>query len=306
MSKSKKLNRRLLLQGGIGIAGVTTAAVAGYAQANSQPTGERNEEIAQTAPQDNQKRQFANQVVLITGATSGIGEAAARSFAQQGAIVHFCGRRENLGKQVADSINSKGGRATYQRADVQNEAEVKAFIDDCVRRYGRIDVAFNNAGIVNPKFVKLHEQPTKDYIETMNINALGVFLSMKYEIPQMLKQGRGVIINNASVSGHKGYTEIAPYNASKHAVISLTRVAALEYARNNIRVCSISPGGVDTPMLRYAFAQRKVAFEEGEKTLPIGRANTSEEMAETVLFLASPQGSAFHGSAVDVTCGLLS
>ncbi|NJL20030.1 MAG: SDR family oxidoreductase [Leptolyngbyaceae cyanobacterium SM1_3_5] len=302
MPEPRKLKRRILLQGGIGIAGATAAVVAGSAQANN-ASDERS--IAQATLQPSQGGQFANQVVLITGATSGIGEATARAFAEAGAIVHFCGRRENLGNQVADSINSTGGRATYQKADVQNEAEVKALVDECVRRYGRLDVAFNNAGIVNPRFVKLHEQPTQDYIDTLNINALGVFLSMKYEIPQMLAQGSGIIINNSSVSGHKGYTEISPYNASKHAVISLTRVAALEYARDNIRVCSISPGGVDTAMLRYAFAQRQVPFEEAVQTLPIGRANTVEEMAQSVLFLASPQGSAFHGSAVDVTCGLL-
>ncbi|MCU0550526.1 MAG: SDR family oxidoreductase [Leptolyngbya sp. Prado105] len=287
------------------IASAGATGLAGAIALTSQDTANSQQPVAAPTAA-NAQGSFTNKVVLITGATSGIGEATARAFAQQGAIVHFCGRRENLGKQVVASIAAQGGRVTYQKADVQNEAEVRALMNECVRRYGRLDIAFNNAGVINPRFVKLHEQPTQDYIETMNINALGVFLSMKYEIPQMLKQGSGVIINNASVSGHKGYTEIAPYNASKHAVISLTRVAALEYARNNIRVCSISPGGVDTAMLRYAFQQRKVAFAEAEKTLPIGRANTVAEMANTVLFLASDQGSAFHGSAIDVTCGLLS
>lgn len=129
-------------------------------------------------------------------------------------------------------------------------------------------------------------------------------LSMKYEIPYMLKQGGGVIVNTASVSS-RAFSELSPYSASKHAVASLTKVAALEYARNNIRVSSISPGGVDTPMLRYARAKRGVSFEEGSKGIPIGRTNTVEEMARAVMFLASDEATAFHGSLVDVTGGML-
>jgi NAD(P)-dependent dehydrogenase (short-subunit alcohol dehydrogenase family) len=188
---------------------------------------------------------------------------------------------------------------------VRQEEEVKQFVDRCVQQYGRVDIAFNNAGIVNPKVAKLHEQPTADFLDTMNINALGIFLAIKYEIPYMLGQGNGIIINNASISGHRGFTEIGPYSASKHAVISLTKVAALEYATNNIRIASISPGGVDTPMLRKVREQRGITFEEGAKAIPIGRTNTVEEMARAVMFLASDEATAFHGSLVDVTGGML-
>jgi NAD(P)-dependent dehydrogenase (short-subunit alcohol dehydrogenase family) len=191
------------------------------------------------------------------------------------------------------------------QADVRKEEDVRAFIDGCVKKYGRIDIAFNNAGIVNPKIGKLHEQPTQDFLDTMNTNALGTFLAMKYEIPYMLRQGDGSIVNTASISGHRGFTKIGPYSASKHAVISLTRVAALEYAKNNIRVCSISPGGVDTLMLRRVREQRGISFEEGSQGIPIGRTNTVEEMARAVMFLASDEATAFHGSLVDVTGGML-
>jgi len=292
------LTRRQMVVGGAAIAGLTTAMVTGTAQANTQkPPG--------PAATTNPNGRFAGKVVLITGATSGIGEGTAYAFAREGAKVFFCGRRENLGTQVAARIKGFGGEATYMRADVRREEDVRAFVDSCIRTYGRLDIAFNNAGIVNPKFVKLHEQSTANFLDTLNTNAVGVFYSLKYEIPHMLRQGSGCIINTASVSGHKGFTEIGPYSVSKHALLGLTKVAALEYAKDNIRITSISPGGVDTPMLRYAREQRGISFEEGSRAIPIGRTNTVEEMARAVMFLASDDATAFHGSLVDVTSGFL-
>lgn len=298
-SLTKDVSRRRILIGGASVAGVATTLLAGRAQANTQKPP-----AAATSPAK-AKGKFAGKVVLITGATSGIGEGTAYAFAREGAKVFFCGRGENLGKQVETKIKDFGGETTYMQADVRREEDVKAFVDRCVKKYGRIDIAFNNAGIVNPDFVKIHQQKTEDFLDTMNTNALGTFLSMKYEIPYMLKQGGGVIINTASVSSHRGFSELSPYSASKHAVASLTKVAALEYAQNNIRVSSISPGGVDTPMLRYARAKRGVSFEEGSKGIPIGRTNTVEEMARAVMFLASDDATGFHGSLVDVTGGML-
>lgn len=292
------LTRRRVVLGGAAIAGLTTAVMSGKAQANTQTPPEPAAAI-------NPNGKFAGKVVLITGATSGIGEGTAYAFAKEGAKVFFCGRRENLGSQVAARIREFGGEATYMRADVRREEEVRAFVDRCVQTYGRLDIAFNNAGIVNPKLVRLHEQSTADFMDTLNTNAVGVFYSLKYEIPHMLTQGGGCIVNTASVSGHKGFTEIGPYSVSKHALLGLTKVAALEYAKDNIRITSISPGGVDTPMLRYAREQRGISFEEGSRAIPIGRTNTVEEMARAVMFLASDDATAFHGSLVDVTGGFL-
>ena len=256
--------RRILLGGGAGIAGLATVIAAGQSQANTQ------QPVASEAGTANPSGRFANKVVLITGATSGIGEATARAFAQEGAIVHFCGRREALGEKVAQEINAMGGRASYQKADVRSEQDVKSFIDTCVQRYGRIDVAFNNAGIES-KPLTIADQSLDDWMNVMTTNATGVFLSMKYELPIMLKQGGGAIINNASVSSHVGFATIAPYSASKHAIASLTKVAALEYADKNIRINSISPGAVDTPMLRRALAAWKTDFETVAKEYPIKR-----------------------------------
>ncbi len=284
---------------GAGVVGLAAATVGQSAIANTQKPP------APASGKANANGKFQGKVVLITGATSGIGEATAYAFAKKGAKVFFCGRRENLGKQVEAKIKGFGGEATYMQADVRKEADIKALIDACVAKYARIDIAFNNAGIVNPKIAKLHEQPTEDFLDSMNTNALGTFLSIKYEIPQMLKQGGGVIVNTASISGHRGFTEIGAYSTSKHAVIGLTKIAALEYARNSIRVTSISPGGVDTPMLRRVREQRGVSFEQGSQGIPIGRTNTVEEMARTVMFLSSDEATAFHGSVIDVTGGML-
>lgn len=253
----------------------------------------------------NPKGRFAGKVVLITGATSGIGEGTAYAFAREGAKVFFCGRRENLGKQVEARIKNFGGEATYMRADVRKEEDVKNFVAACVQKYGRVDIAFNNAGIVNPKIGRLHEQPSEDFADVVQTNTFGTFYTLKNLIPQMLKQGGGYIVIMASVSGHKGFSEIGPYSTSKHGVLGLTKVAAMEYAKDNIRITSISPGGVDTPMLRRVREQRGMTFKEGSKAIPIGRTNTVEEMAQAVMFLSSPEASAFNGSLVDVTSGML-
>ena len=259
VKKINAINRRKLIVGGSTIAGM--AAINTLTQ-NTQATAQQP--IVATP---NSSR-FAGKVVLITGATSGIGETTARMFAKEDAIVHFCGRRENLGAKIAQEININGGRASYQKADVRNEQEVKSFVDNCVQKYGRIDIVFNNAGIESKPFT-VAEQSLNNWLDVMTTNSTGVFLSMKYELPQMLRQGGGVIINNASVSGHVGFATIAPYSASKHAIMSLTKVAALEYANKNIRVNSISPGAVDTPTLRRALAAWKTDLDTVAKDYPI-------------------------------------
>ena len=297
-SSKKPTRRRLILQGGIGLAGLTTAIAAGRAQANTQRP------VAPETGKANPSGKFTGKVVLITGATSGIGEATARAFAYEGASVHFCGRREARGAQVAQSINKAGGRATYQRADVRVEDDVKAFVDGCVKRYGRIDVAFNNAGIFMTP-AEIQDIPLDNFLDIITTNTVGEFLSMKYEIPQMRQQGGGVIINMASVAGHIGFKTTGHYCASKHGIIGLTKVAALENADHKIRVNSISPLAVDTPQLRESFAFQKLTYEGAAKGFVTKRVMSPEEMARAVMFLASNDASSVTGMDLDVTGGQL-
>ena len=298
--------RKAIGLGAVGAAGIA-ATVARTNQVHAQ-----TEPLSQ--PEVNPNGRFADKVVLITGATSGIGEATARAFAAEGATVYFCGRREQLGQQVARSIVDAGGKASYQKADVRNEAEIKAFVDGCVERYGQIDVAFNNAGIVNPQAVPLAEQSLEDFQNVLTTNATGYFLSMKHEIPYLLKNkpwgkygAKGVIVNNASVSGHIGFPGISPYSASKHAIIGMTKCAALEYGEQGIRINSISPGAVNTPMRRQAYENQGLAEGEPLPAPPniVNRANTPEEMADIVMLLASTDVSYILGTDIDVTTGML-
>lgn len=290
--------RGVLARGGTLAAAGLALTLPWAARANTQDPPEPKEGRA-----DAQGR-FAGKVVLITGATSGIGQTTANAFAKEGAKVFFCGRREELGRANEAEIRAFGGEATYLRADVREEGQVQAFVDGCVDAYGRIDIAFNNAGIESPP-ATLAEQTLDTWLNVMTTNATGVFLSMKYELPHMLRQGGGVIVNNASVSGHVGYATIAPYNASKHAIMSLTKVAALEYADKNIRVNSISPGAVDTPMLRRALAAWNLTLEEVAQGIPVKRIATAEEMARAVMWLSTDEASAVVGTDLDVTSGML-
>lgn len=285
--------RRQVLIGSAGLAGATlTQQVQVNAQSSPTPAAQMT------------GNRFAGKVVLITGATSGIGEATARSFAREGAIVHFCGRREQLGAQVAQSIVAAGGRATYQRADVRREPDVKAFVDTCVQKYGRIDIAFNNAGIFMTP-AEVHKIPLDNFMDIITTNTVGEFLCLKYEIPVMRRQGGGNIINMASIAGHVGFKTTAHYNASKHGIIGLTKAAALENAEYNIRINSISPLAVDTPQLRESFAFQKLTYEQAAKGFVTKRIMTPNEMAEAVMFLASNSATSVTGMDLDVTGGQL-
>lgn len=279
------------------------ASVAALATSNSTFANTQQPVVPENS-KANPDGRFKEKVVLITGATSGIGKTTAYAFAREGAKVFFCGRRENLGEQNAREIAAFGGQATYMLADVRKESDVKAFIDSCVEKYGRIDIAFNNAGIESKPYA-ITEQSLEDWTNVITTNATGVFLSMKYELPMMLRQKGGVIVNNASVSGHVGFATISPYSASKHAILSLTKVAALEYADKNIRVNSISPGAVDTPMLRRALAAWKTDFETVAKDYPLKRIVNAEEIARTVMWLSSNEATCIVGMDVDATGGYL-
>ncbi|MBD2461434.1 SDR family oxidoreductase [Oscillatoria sp. FACHB-1407] len=286
-----------MLLGGASLAGLATVATGRQADANT-----LNPPQPKSSADANGR--FAGKVVLITGATSGIGESTARAVAMEGATVHFCGRREALGEQVAQSIRDAGGKATYQRADVRVEEDVKAFVETCLQQNGRIDIAFNNAGVfLDP--APLHELSLETYQDLMLTNAMGVFLAMKYEIPPMRQQGGGVIVNMSSVSGHVGFANFSPYNASKHAVMGLTKAAALENADHNIRINSISPLAVDTPMLRQSFQDQGLTYDQATPTMVTKRIMTGEEMARAVMFLSSDDATSVTGMDLDVTGGHL-
>lgn len=288
------LSRRRMLSG-LGLAGL---AIASSGLANT-----LNPAPVPTGRADPNGR-FGGKVVLITGATSGIGEATAREFAREGATVHFCGRRTDVGEQVAQSIRASGGRATFQRADVRVPQDVQNFVQECVRRYGRIDVAYNNAGIfMSP--MDLHEIPVENFDDHLFTNTRGIFVAMKYEIPVMRRQGGGVIVNMSSVAGFKGFAGTAQYNASKHGIVGLSKAAAIENAPHNIRVNTLSPLAVDTPQLRRSFAYQNVVASEAAKGFVTPRVMEPIEMARAVLFLADPASTMVTGMNLDVTGGQL-
>lgn len=247
----------------------------------------------------NSEKPFVNRVILITGATSGIGKTTAELFAQQGAKVFFCGRRENLGKQVERNIRARGGEATYLKADVRKAEEVKAFVDACVAKYGRLDVAFNNAGVDYPP-QSIANTSIEEFDDLINTNARGVFLGMKYEIPQLLKTN-GAIINVASIGGERAFPNIVGYGTSKAAVIHMTKMAAQEYGKLRINV--VSPGPIETAMLDRVKRDWKVSEEQLVAPYPMKRAGTPEEVANLVLWLASDAASYVSGAQFSVAGG---
>ncbi len=188
-----------------------------------------------------------NKVVLITGATSGIGKVTAKKFASAGAKVVVSGRRETEGQAVVDEIKAAGGEATFVQADVSREADVKNLVAKTVETYGRLDIAFNNAGVET--LAPIIESEEAVYQRVFNINVWGVLSSMKHEIAAMIQSGGGSIINTSSAAGHVGMAGLATYVASKHAVEGLTKSAALEYAKAGIRVNAVAPGGIATDIL---------------------------------------------------------
>jgi NAD(P)-dependent dehydrogenase (short-subunit alcohol dehydrogenase family) len=296
-----KLNRRHILAG-IGAAGVTGAmsihnfaSATGMTQLAAQPETQTQARPAQASGQ------FVGKVVLITGATSGIGEATAKAFAQAGAKVYFCGRRENLGAKVEADIRTIGGEATYKRADVRNAEEVKAFVDACVAKYGRLDIAFNNAGNDYPP-ASIADTAIADFDDLLNTHVRGVFLSMKYEIPYLLQANGGSIINMASVGGHRAFPNIIGYGASKAAIIHMSKMAAQEYGKT-IRVNAISPGAIATAMLERVKRDWKVTEEQLVAPYPSKRAGTPTEVANLVLWLASDAASYVSGANLNVDGG---
>jgi NAD(P)-dependent dehydrogenase (short-subunit alcohol dehydrogenase family) len=240
-------------------------------------------------------------VVLITGALTGIGRATALAFAQEGARIVVSGRRDEAGHALTRELRSLGVEAEFIRADVRHEDEVRDLIDKTVARFGRIDVAINNAG-TEGKGGPLTEQTPESYAATFDTNVLGVLLSMKHEMRVMQAQGSGSIVNLSSTMGHRGAPGASLYTASKHAVEGLTKSAALEGAASGIRVNAIAPGPVETEMLNRftGTAERKAGLAAG---VPLKRLGTPAEIADAIVFVASRKASFISGQIIGVNGG---
>ncbi len=245
---------------------------------------------------------FDGKVALITGGGGGIGLATALAFGSEGAKVVIGDRDAERGEAAARQIEGQGGWATFLQADVADAGQVRALVDHAVETFGRLDVAFNDAGLDGP-LAPLAEQVDEDFRRIMEVNARGVWLSMKYEIPAMLKSGGGSIINSSSVFGSVGLTGNGIYVASKHAIIGLTKTAALEMARAGIRVNSVSPGGIDTEMLARSFGGDPNYKASVGGQHPVGRIGRVEEVASAVTWLASDESSFVTGHDLKVDGG---
>ena len=241
------------------------------------------------------------QVVLITGALTGIGRATAIAFAQAGAQVVVSGRRDKEGQDLAAELAGLGAEAIFVRSDVSSEGDVRVLVDQTVARFGRIDAAVNCAG-TEGKPGPVTEQTAETYAATFDTNVLGTLLSMKYELRVMLAQRRGSIVNVSSTYGHTGAAGASVYAASKHAVEGLTKSAALEVAASGVRVNMVSPGPIETGMLNRftGTAERKAALAA---TVPLNRVGRPEEIANTIRFLASDEASFITGASYLVDGG---
>jgi NAD(P)-dependent dehydrogenase (short-subunit alcohol dehydrogenase family) len=248
--------------------------------------------------------EFTGKVVLVTGGTSGIGKETALAFAREGAKVVVSGRREAEGKAVVEAIRKAGGEGLFVQADVAKEADIKKLVDETVRKFGRLDVAFNNAGVewTGPTT----DATEADYRRVFDINVWGVLAAMKYEIPAMLKTGGGAVINTSSIAGHIGMAGAGVYVASKHAVEGLTKTAALEFAKQGVRVTAVAPAAIVTDMIdRFAGGEHSEGGKQLAAMHPVGRMGRAEEVAAAVLYLASDMAKFVTGISLPVDGGFM-
>src|SRR6266699_4614080 len=246
---------------------------------------------------------FENQVALVTGAASGIGLATAKAFAQSGASVALADWNEKAVRSAAEELAGQGHKTLAIRCDVADDAQVEAMVDQTVAAFGRLDAAYNNAGVQN-ELAEAADQTREDFDRVVGINLRGVWSCMKFELRQMRKQGSGTIVNCSSIGGLIGGAGRGTYHAAKHGVLGLTKSAALEYAAKGIRINAICPGLIWTPMSDQMVAAGQAdALKEMMKDVPIGRVGRAEEIADAVLWLCSPAASLVVGHALAVDGG---
>jgi NAD(P)-dependent dehydrogenase (short-subunit alcohol dehydrogenase family) len=242
---------------------------------------------------------FTGKVAFITGAASGIGRAAAIAFAAEGARVAIVDRARSALEETEEAVKVAGGDVLAIACDVSSPEQVEAAVKQVVERFGRLDIAFNNAGVEN-KAAPLHEIELGEWDRILGINLRGTFVCMKHEIAQMVSQGGGVVVNTSSGAGIRGVAGGAAYAASKHAIIGMTRSAALDYAKKNIRVNAVLPGNIETPMMdRFTGGDVQKAID----LEPVGRLGKPEEIAEAVLWMTSDLGGFVTGSSIVVDGG---
>ena len=247
--------------------------------------------------------QLEDKISLVTGGGRGIGEAAALAFAREGARVVVADQNPEWGERTARLIRERGGEAVSIDADVSQAVQVEGLINRIVERYGRLDCAHNNAAIGGMQ-VPIDEHTEEGFDRTMAVNVKGVWLCMKYQIPQMLRQGGGAIVNMASAVGLTGGRNISAYSASKHAVVGLTKSAALEYASKGVRINCVCPGATRTPINVEYWEKFPRNEQENIDAHPVGRVAAPEEIAEAVVWLCTDQASFVHGAAMSVDGGL--
>jgi len=242
-------------------------------------------------------------VALVTGGASGFGEATAALWAKEGAQVMVVDISEPGARRVADTIRQAGGRAEAVRADVARAEDARAMVQAAVQAFGRLDVLFNNAGILGPRGVYTAELPVEEAERLLAVNVMGVFLGTRYAIPEMLKSGGGSIISTGSDSAFLGNRGLSMYCATKGAVLAFSRVVAMEYARQGIRVNTISPGAGRTPMHAELIEGNKEAWRQVEEAIPIGRSCYPEDLARAALFFASDDSKYITGANLMVDGG---
>ncbi|GAB3200910.1 NAD(P)-dependent dehydrogenase (short-subunit alcohol dehydrogenase family) [Pontibacter aydingkolensis] len=246
------------------------------------------------------EKQFQGKVAIVTGASFGIGRSTAILFAEHGAKVAVVDWKED--DKTVNSIKSAGGEAIFIKCDVSKDSDVKAMVEQTIKTFGRLDYAFNNAGIEGES-APTHEVTEENFDRVIGINLKGVWQCMKHQIPHMLQQGKGAIVNCSSIAGVIGFPGIPIYTASKHAVIGITKAAALEYAQQGIRVNAVCPGAIQTAMIDRFIEKNKLTKDAMVSGEPIGRFGEPEEIAEAAIWLCSDASSFTTGHALVVDGG---